>query len=54
MKNDLEFDDLLEDDVEQSEGASLSLANEEIEDLDDLLGVSDHDDQTKKCFRKQM
>lgn len=44
MKNDLEFDDLLEDDVEQSEGTSLSLANEEIEDLDDLLGVNDHDD----------
>lgn len=41
MKNDLEFDDLLEDDIDQPEGSSLSLADEEVEDLDDLLGVND-------------
>jgi hypothetical protein len=44
MANDLEFDDLLEDDVEQSEGAPLSIADEEVEDLDDLLGVNDSED----------
>lgn len=44
MANDLEFDDLLEDDVEQSEGTPLSLADEEVEDLDDLLGVNDSED----------
>lgn len=44
MTNDLEFDDLLEDDVEQSEGAPLSIADEEVEDLDDLLGVNDSED----------
>jgi hypothetical protein len=44
MANDLEFDDLLEDDVEQSEGAPLSIADEEVEDLDDLLGVTDSED----------
>jgi hypothetical protein len=45
MTNDLEFDDLLEDDVNQTEGGSLSLADEEIEDLDDLLEVNDNDDE---------
>lgn len=45
MKNDLEFDDLLEDDIEPSEGASLSLADEEVEDLDDLLAVDKPEDE---------
>lgn len=44
MANDLEFDDLLEDDIDQPEGSSLSLADEEVEDLDDLLGVKDDND----------
>ena len=45
MKNDLEFDDLLEDDIDQPEGGSLSLADEEVEDLDDLLGVNDNEEE---------
>lgn len=45
MKNDLEFDDLLEDDIDQPEGGSLSIADEEVEDLDDLLGVNDDNEE---------
>lgn len=45
MKNDLEFDDLLEDDIEQSDETPLSLADEEIEDLDDLLAVDKPEDE---------
>lgn len=45
MNNDLEFDDLLEDDVESPEGTSLSLADEDVEDLDDLLEVDNHEDE---------
>lgn len=48
MANDLEFDDLLEDDVDQPEGSSLSLADEEVEDLDDLLGVKDDNDDEEE------
>ena len=48
MANDLEFDDLLEDDIDQPEGSSLSLADEEVEDLDDLLGVKDDNDDEEE------
>lgn len=48
MANDLEFDDLLEDDIDQPEGSSLSLADEEVEDLDDLLGVNDDNDDEEE------
>lgn len=41
MTNDLEFDDLLEDEVDQAEPASLSIADDDPEDLDDLLAVDD-------------
>ena len=44
MANDLEFDDLLEDEMDQPEGTSLSIDDEDVEDLDDLLSADSSDD----------
>ena len=44
MANDLEFDDLLEDEIDQSEATSLSIDDEDVEDLDDLLSADSSDD----------
>lgn len=45
MANDLEFDDLLEDEIDQSEETSLSIDDEDVEDLDDLLSADSSNDE---------